>query len=258
MQYHYHLQGYIYNLLKGSKYESIHDKEGYKFFCFSNIFPAFDLKKDDFRTLIVSSPDNEFIQYLYGTLTKPSDVEVKIGSMKFRIDNVKKLSPKIPSHSKFTLLSGTPIILRIPKEKYVKYGINLNKEYNYVYWRNEHPINLFVYQLQTNLLNKFRQYNSRYIYKATYDHYRNEEDGNSSNSSIKYDMPELSVFQNFKFKKQISTRIVMKGQEQILIGTVWEFNFEPDCNQALIQFGLECGLGERNSLGFGFMNLANQ
>ena len=45
MQYHYHLQGFIYSLLKGSKYHSSHDKEGYKFFCFSNIFPARNLKE---------------------------------------------------------------------------------------------------------------------------------------------------------------------------------------------------------------------
>ena len=57
MQYHYHLQGFIYNLLKGSKYDYMHDKEGYKFFCFSNIFPATEyLEKNDLRTLIISSP----------------------------------------------------------------------------------------------------------------------------------------------------------------------------------------------------------
>ena len=38
-QYHDHLQAFIYNLLKHSKYDYIHNKEGYKFFCFSNIFP---------------------------------------------------------------------------------------------------------------------------------------------------------------------------------------------------------------------------
>lgn len=32
MQYHYHLQGFIYGLLKGSKYDHVHDREGYKFF----------------------------------------------------------------------------------------------------------------------------------------------------------------------------------------------------------------------------------
>ena len=69
MQYHYHLQGFIYNLLKDSKYHYIHNKEGYKFFCFSNIFPVTrDLEIRDLRTLIISSPDSEFIAYLYEML----------------------------------------------------------------------------------------------------------------------------------------------------------------------------------------------
>jgi CRISPR/Cas system endoribonuclease Cas6 (RAMP superfamily) len=32
MQYHYHLQSFIYNLLRDSNYHSLHNKEGYKFF----------------------------------------------------------------------------------------------------------------------------------------------------------------------------------------------------------------------------------
>ncbi|MEM3192943.1 MAG: CRISPR-associated endoribonuclease Cas6 [Candidatus Parvarchaeota archaeon] len=40
-----------------------------------------------------------------------------------------------------------------------------------------------------------------------------------------------------------------------MIGTVWEFGFEADVNRDMIQFALDVGLGERNSLGFGFMNL---
>jgi CRISPR-associated endoribonuclease Cas6 len=119
------------SLLRGSKYEYIHDKEGYKFFCFSNIFPALDLKKGDCRTLIISSPDSDFIQSLFEKLDIQSDIEVRVGSMKFRIVDVKKLCPKIPTSSKFVLLTGTPIIIRIPKEKYVKYGMDLDKTYDY-------------------------------------------------------------------------------------------------------------------------------
>lgn len=39
MNYHYHLQGLIYGLINGTRYEYIHDKDGFKFFCYSNIFP---------------------------------------------------------------------------------------------------------------------------------------------------------------------------------------------------------------------------
>lgn len=61
MQYHCHLQGFIYSLLRGSVYEQIHDEKGSKFFCFSNIFPFSDIRENDIRTLIISSPDKQFI-----------------------------------------------------------------------------------------------------------------------------------------------------------------------------------------------------
>src|SRR5919198_784476 len=68
MQYHTHAQGFIYNLLHGSIYEQIHDTRGSKFFSFSNIFPHADLKQGDIRTFIISSPDDEFVRYLFDTL----------------------------------------------------------------------------------------------------------------------------------------------------------------------------------------------
>ena len=114
MQYHYHLQGFIYHLLKHSIYEHIHDKEGYKFFCFSNIFPAKNLQKGDIRTLIISSPDGEFISHLDNVLRQAwNTTEINIGCMKFRIDYIDKLVQKVPNGLPVTLITGTPIMVRI-------------------------------------------------------------------------------------------------------------------------------------------------
>ena len=105
----YHLQGFIYNLLKGSKYDYIHNKEGYKFFCFSNIFPAKNLEKNDLRTLIISSPNNKFITYLHEVLQAGwNRREIKIGCMKFRLEYIDKLVQKVPHNRPVTLITGTP------------------------------------------------------------------------------------------------------------------------------------------------------
>src|SRR5829696_8842015 len=110
MQYHYHLQGFIYNLLKGSKYDYIHDKEGYKFFCFSNIFPANDLKKDNLRTLIISSPDNEFTGYLHNAASSLKE-DIRIGAMRFRVESSHPIDIETPDGLPFTLITGTPIVI---------------------------------------------------------------------------------------------------------------------------------------------------
>jgi CRISPR-associated endoribonuclease Cas6 len=243
MQYHYHLQGFIYNLLKGSKYHHIHNKEGYKFFCFSNIFPAMDLKENDLRTLIISSPDEEFISYLYELMQQLliKIKEIKVGGMKFRIDSVNKLVAKLPNDQPFTLITGTPIVVRIPMEKYKRYVSEPPMNYDYIYWRFKQPVDLFISQLENNLLRKYNEYYGFYV----------DYNPNDKNMTL----PPFSIIQKFKFKKQVSTKILMKGIEQIIIGTVWEFEFESCNNKRLIQFALDAGLGERNSLGFGFMNL---
>ena len=85
MQYHHYVQGLIYNTLRGSVYDN-HDKLGYKFFSFSNIFPSDDLQKNDLRNLIISSPSNDFISYLQEQLEYVSN-NIRIGRMKFKIDH---------------------------------------------------------------------------------------------------------------------------------------------------------------------------
>ncbi len=244
MQYHYHLQGFIYSLLEGSTYHYVHNKEGYKFFCFSNIFPAKDLVKNDVRTLIISSPDSDFISYLDEILLHPYNLEVKVGCMRFKIDYIDKLNVKLPNRSAFTLITGTPITIRIPREKYKAYGIEPKGNYEYVYWRSDHPMDLFVSQIENNLTKKYEAY-----FGLASD---NNATGRNEGGT---EMPHLFLFQKFKFKKQISTRVTMKDFDHVVIGTVWEFGFDTNVNEDMIQFALDAGLGERNSLGFGFMNL---
>jgi CRISPR-associated endoribonuclease Cas6 len=230
MQYHYRLQGFIYSLVEGSKYHYIHNKEGYKFFCFSNIFPAYDLKQGDIRHLIISSPDPDFIRQVSSKLREKrlSRSRISIGNMKFDIAEVKvlQIQLKVP----FTAITGTPIIIRVPREKYVKFDIRTKKPYNYLYWRQEHPLEMFIEQLEDNLHKKYLEFTG-------------------------LDIMDKPIIQKFTFKKQVSTRIFMKGLEQIVIGSIWEFWFNDNAYNEVLEFGIDCGFGERNSLGFGFINL---
>jgi len=230
MEYHYHLQGLIYNMLKSSKYSQIHDKEGYKFFCFSNIFPAYDLKQGDVRHLLISSPDRDFIRHISSKLKekKRSGEKVSVGSMEFDVKKVETLhvSLKVP----FTVITGTPIVVRVPREKYEKFNVKTRYPYEYLYWKQEHPLEIFVEQLEDNLRKKYAEFTGM-------------------------DAGSEPIIQRFMFRKQVSTKVLMKGQEQIVICSVWEFWFNDDTHKELLEFGLDCGFGERNSLGFGFMNV---
>jgi CRISPR-associated endoribonuclease Cas6 len=195
---------------------------------------------NDFRKVIISSPDPNFISVLHGRFNSYSK-DINIGSMKFKVDSINRIDLKIPSRLPFTITTGTPIIIRIPAEKYRKYGIEPRLDYEYLYWRKDYPMDLFLSQLWQNLRKKYTNY-----FNLDPVELRSPENIDSDSNQI---------FNRFVFKKQISTKIVMKNTEHIVIGTIWEFQFQGLEDRKIIQFALDAGLGERNSMGFGFMNL---
>jgi CRISPR-associated endoribonuclease Cas6 len=241
MEYHCHLQGFIYNLLSGSVYDVLHDEKGSKYFAFSNIFPFDNIRQGDIRTLIVSSPDERFIKYLFDILQLLAQrgTQINVGYMTFKINYIEELYPHLPNSG--NLITGTPITIRIPKSMYKQYGYESVYE-NFTYWRNEQPIDVFIEQLQIKLLSKYAKYHTE-SFKEYHEFLAAHKD--------------IKLFDTFKFKKQVSTKVYMDSIEQVIIGSLWEIGFNSS-DKDLIQFALDAGLGERNSLGFGFMNLMTQ
>jgi len=63
-KYYHKLQGFIYSVLRESNYKELHDKNGYKFFSFSNIFPIENNKENSIKNLIIASPNEKFTETL--------------------------------------------------------------------------------------------------------------------------------------------------------------------------------------------------
>jgi len=101
-----------------------------------------------------------------------------------------------------------------------------------VYWRKQHSFAAFVKQLEDNLKKKYREYHE--------------------------DEPTADpIFEQFIFKKQVCNHVILDGREVKVFGSNWEFifNYLDNEKQKILQFGLDCGFGELNSMGFGFMNV---
>jgi CRISPR-associated endoribonuclease Cas6 len=234
LNYYHKTQGFIYNLLKDTPFSILHDKKGYKFFCFSNIFPIGDFEAESERHMLISSPSNHFIRVLAEKLT--TDKHIHIGEMEFKISHIKILKLKLNSKN-CRLISATPIIIRIPEKNYEKYSIP--KEYRkrrFVYWRPQYSFEAFVKQLEENLIKKYEEF-----YKK----------------SIEIDR----IFEMFRFLKgPIVSHVIINGKEQKFIGSIWEFWFSylNEKQKKILEFGIDAGFGERNSLGFGFINIINR
>ena len=227
LKYHHKLQGFLYGLLKDTAYRDLHNRHGYKFFAFSNIFPPLDMHTGDVRHFLVSSPNPDLIHVFKERLE--SVERMFVGDMAFSIEKVSVLSPRIGRSC--VLVATTPIVVRIPKANYGKYGISPPKDYPYVYWRKRYPFETFIKQLEENLFKKF---------KAFYG------------ENVKH----TPLFEEFVFRKQVCNHIIVKGREVKVFGSLWTFTFRNlyKDKRKIIQFGLETGFGELNSLGFGFIN----
>ncbi|MCX8178351.1 MAG: CRISPR-associated endoribonuclease Cas6 [Candidatus Aenigmarchaeota archaeon] len=231
--YNHKIQEFIYNLMIGTDYESLHDKKTFKYFCFSNIFPIGDIKEGDTRNLIISSPDKVFIKIIKEKIDDytQNKKSINFGEMEFLIDETKTLKLKLQEKN-LKLISATPILLRIPEKNYSKFNIpEEDRKPIYVFWRSKYSIESFISHLEDNLKKK---YNLFYNKKNGFD----------------------NIFDEARFKKMVYNKIILKGFERVYVGSIWEFSFNylNPKKKKLLSFAIEAGFGERSSFGFGFMN----
>ncbi|MCW1296375.1 MAG: CRISPR-associated endoribonuclease Cas6 [Candidatus Parvarchaeota archaeon] len=227
-KYHHKLQGAIYNLLKNTIFSNLHSKKGYKFFCFSNIFPFDDIKTGDIRRFLISSPNKELINAIKYQIESDMERTINVGEMEFKVNDYKILKPKLGRSC--SLITGTPIVMRIPRKNYKEYG--MRSKYDYTYWRPNHPFEAFINQITENLFKKYNEFHGT-------------------------EAKEFPIFQQFLLKKSVCNHVVIEGKEIKIFGSLWQFIFDylDNDQREILQFGLETGLGELNSLGFGFMNV---
>jgi CRISPR-associated endoribonuclease Cas6 len=229
-QYYFKIQGLLYSLLKNSQFFKLHDKSSYKFFCFSNIFPLENFIKNKSYKFIISSPSVEFIELLNRKLKEMG--QITVGKCVFCVENFQLLRPKL----KFplTIQTVTPIIIRIPKKNYGHYGIKSPKPYPYLYWRPNYSFEAFIGQLEANIFKKYREY--------------------FPTENIAEEFP---IFQRFLFKKSVAIPLEIHNQRAQFIGSLWNFYFDQLSSQTakILEFSLDCGFGENNSKGFGFINI---
>lgn len=197
------------------------------------------MRTGDKRYLSISSPDPGLISTFAASLEKLDTAN--IGDMSFSINKTKIFRPRIHRNISFT--TRTPIICRIPRENYEKYGIQGKGDYAYVYWRKDLPFNVFLRQIEDNLIKKYKEHRGNGLDESCY----------------------LPLFQQFLFKKQVCNHLVISengsgAKEFRVFGSIWEFTFQHLIKEQreLLQFGLDAGLGERNSLGFGFLDVKRE
>lgn len=200
----------------------LHFSKDFKFFTFSQLnipnrrrIDEGIISKDGKFHFFISSPNDYLIQSMVeGYLDDP---EVIFQNKKLSVENVQLLErPNFKKRMKMKTIS--PLVARIKRESNGKLKI-----------RDLDPNDLKFYMgIQKNLIRKYIAYHGDY-------------EGDEYVQIV----PKMGSVQ----KKRIS----IKKQEQETFQRAYNMRFEIEADKRLLEFAYDCGLGERNSMGFGMV-----
>lgn len=226
--YNHVLSAIIYKKIADLELASqLHASQDYKFFTFSQINiprrkPVRDgmLSRDGKISFLISSPNNQLIKSMVEGYLE--DGQVNFMGQNLLVEQVELLKmPPIKKRMHMKTLS--PLMARIQKEVDGKLRVwDLN------------PNDLKFYEnLQNNLINKYIKFYGDY-------------DGDTYVKIV----PQL---ESIKRK-----RITIPKMDQETHHRCFLMQFEIEADKRLIEFGYDCGLGEKNSMGFGMVKNAQE
>jgi CRISPR-associated endoribonuclease Cas6 len=198
------------------------------------------MQEGDERWLLVAAPEEQLLAHVAQDLQE--DRELNVGEMPFRIEDVNAVDPDVgePGTSG-TLESGTGVLVRIPPWQREAYGINDDHGDTATFWRPEHTMEPFRTQLRANLDRKHRLFAPDYL------------PGPTDCEGVLFD--EYDLLKTYALPVDVT-----EGERMTYVVSKWKLGFtvRDDHHRRHLNLALDCGIGERNSLGFGFINLLGE
>ncbi|AIU70785.1 CRISPR-associated protein Cas6 [Thermococcus eurythermalis] len=215
------VQGLIYSHLWGTEYWKRHDEARFKFFTFSDIFPPGDFRAGEEKSVLISSPDGNFIEVLHDRLSGKESLY--LGGLKVELVRIKKFSLR----PRGNFVTGSPVVVR---------SMNPDVRGFFTFYHEKSP-DYFISRITENALKKYRVFTGEEF----------ELDGPI------FDRMVPRVRKNGRV--DVYTRVRMHGASFLIPGSAWRLlqkRITPD-NRDFYAFLMDAGLGELNSLGFGFL-----
>jgi CRISPR-associated endoribonuclease Cas6 len=234
--YHHKLRGRIWRALEETRFDDRHDADRPLGVSFSNPFPPRDMTAGDERTLLVAAPEEDLLAHVAEDLI--DDRELNVGEMPFHVDDMTSLVPDVGEPgSTGTLETGTGVLVRIPTHRFDEYGIEVDSDQP-EFWRPEHTLEPFKRQLENNLDRKHGHF------APSHRPGPSDVDG--------------ELFDSYELLKTFAVPITAtQGQELTYVLSKWRFGYtvRDDTHRRHLNLALDTGVGERNALGLGFLNI---
>jgi CRISPR-associated endoribonuclease Cas6 len=194
------------------------------------------MSEGDERTLLIASPEQELLAHVAADFQ--ANPELNIGEMPFTVNGFSTVSPDVgePGTSG-TIDTGTGVLVRIPPWRFDEYGMDVDHE-EAEFWRPEHTMEPFQNQIESNLDQKHDLHAPEHLPGPS------DVDGN--------------LFDGYELIKTFAIPVTpTTGVKEEWVLSKWRFDYtvRDDNHRRHLNLALDVGLGERNSLGFGFVNI---
>jgi len=219
------------------EFDDLHDADHPVGICNSQIFPWGDIEAGDKRNVLVSATDRDLLGAIGSGLV--DDREFHVGEMSFEIESVRPLSPDVGEPgTRGTLETGSGVLVRIPPWRHEEYGLTEESEGESLFWRPEYALEPFQRQITNNLDRKHDLFCPEYL------------PGPSESGG--------ELFEEFELLKTYALPLtVTEDSEQTVVLSKWRFGYRvrDDDHRRHLNLALDAGIGERNALGLGFINI---
>jgi CRISPR-associated endoribonuclease Cas6 len=240
--YHHKLRGRIWRGLRETPYDDLHDTGEPAGICFSNVFPWGDIERGDERSLLVSATERDVLGHIADDLA--DDREFNVGEMPFDVTDLSLLAPDVGEPgTRGTIETGTGVVVRIPPWKREEYEDDppVDDTDESLFWRPEHTLEPFKQQIEANLDRKHDLFCP--------DHLPGPSDVGGD------------LFNEYELLKTYALPVtVTQGVEMTHVVSKWAFGYRvrDDHHRRHLNLALDTGIGERNALGFGFLNIKQE
>ncbi|WP_330631350.1 CRISPR-associated endoribonuclease Cas6 [Halocatena halophila] len=234
--YHRGLAGRVWRALEDPAFSELHDSGEPSGIAFSNPFPFGPITEGDELNVLVASPDDDILRAIGANLIE--DREFNIKEMQFTVEEITGVHTDVGEPgTQGVLESATGLVVRIPPWRFDDYDIDAPPN-SAEFWKPEHTLEPLKHQLENNLDRKHGLFCPEHLPGPS------DVDG--------------ELFDEYELIKTYPLPVtVTEGVEETYILSKFRFGYtvRDDDHRRHLNLALDAGLAERNSLGFGFVNV---
>lgn len=238
--YHHKLRGCIWGLLEGTEYEKEHDQNKPLGITYTGPIPWGDANEGDEKTITISATREPLLaEIAKSALENP---EFNIGEMPFEVAELTQSTEDVGEPgSQGVIETNTGVYTAFDQEEAQDYGITPGGDSEH-YWRPDDPLSAFTQKTETNLQTKWE------LLDLDTRHGGPEE----------LDGP---VFDTYELMKTFWTPLTLtQGVTHTTCLSKWRLRYtvRSEAHREVLNTALAAGIGERNGLGLGALEIAER